>query len=90
MTQPQILEGTWDEVNAQLTNRAEELRSYGELRLIVLPKEEPTQSYDEALTELFAEADKLEPTPKPSFTDPQKATISKLIVEKFRKQGLDT
>ncbi len=43
MHQPQILEGTWDEVNAQLSHRVEELRSYGKLRLIVLREDAPQQ-----------------------------------------------
>lgn len=88
MRQPQVMEGTWDEVSAQLSDRAEELRSYGKLRLIVLREDVPQQDYEAALAELFEAADKLEAEPGKPPTDPHEANVMQMIAEKFRQQGL--
>jgi len=89
MAQSQVLEGTFDEVSAQLLDRAEELRAYGRLRLIVVPDQASQPDYDSVLAELFAAADNLVAEPGKPHSDPHEAQVSRLIAEKFRKQGLD-
>lgn len=42
MGQPQIIEGTWEEVSAQLVAHDEELRRYKRLRVVLIPEEYPT------------------------------------------------
>ncbi|HET6384489.1 MAG TPA: hypothetical protein VFJ58_13930 [Armatimonadota bacterium] len=89
MLHSQVLEGTFDEVSAQLSDRAEELRSSGKLRLIIVQGDSPQIDYDAVLAELFDAADNLVAEPGKPLSDPDEARVSELIREKFLKQGLD-
>jgi hypothetical protein len=90
MTQPEVFEGTWEELAAY----AEAFKGR-KLRLIVLPvaAEATARGTDElrlreAAARLFAEADCIERAPGTPSSDPYKAALGEIIAEKHRKMGL--
>jgi hypothetical protein len=90
MVQPQIFEGTAEEIADKL--RGSNLA--GALTAIITPKELPAQngntttpSLADTLTDFLAEVDQIEYTPgKPSGT-PEEQEVSRLIAQKFVEQG---
>ena len=88
MALPQVFEGTAEEI-------AEQLRSSnlaGRLKAIITPDELPTRngnppSMGDSLADFLAEVDQTEFIPGKPLTDPRTQELSRLIAQKFAKQG---
>jgi len=88
MTQPQVYEGTAEEIAAQL--RRSNLA--GRLKAIVTPDElfganVNIANQGEMLADFLAEVDQVEFTPGNPLTDPQAQEVSRLIAQKFAQNG---
>jgi hypothetical protein len=90
MAQPQIYEGTAQEIAEQL--RVSNLT--GRLKAVVMPEEngQPEQNgtgmtLDKALAALIAEADSVEREVPVPHTDPQEVAFGQILTEKYRKMG---
>lgn len=85
MIEPQVLEGTWEE----LSTHAEEFKGH-KLRLIVLPDDIGTDQKTLQATglQLIEEADNLERIPGGPLTNSVESIWGEGLEEKYRKMGL--
>lgn len=88
MAQPQIYEGTAEEIAEQL--RVSGLT--GRLKAIVTPDETPlldgkAPSLADTLADFLAEVDQTEFTPGKPLSDPHEKEVARLIAAKFAKRG---
>jgi hypothetical protein len=88
MVQPQIYEGTAEEIAAQL--RRSNLA--GRLKAIITPDElfvqnGSTANQGEKLADFLAELDQAELMPGKPLTDPHEQEVSRLIAQKFTQNG---
>ncbi len=88
MAQPQIYEGTAEEIAAQI--RGSNLA--GRLKAIVTPDELIARNSNmpnlgDTLADFLAEVDQAEFTPGKPHIDPHEQNVSRLIAQKFAKQG---
>jgi len=85
-----IVEGTWDEVQAQ----AVDVRGH-KLRLVVLPDPEESDNtrqaeLTEAVTKMFARADQCERSPAPQASNSHKQEHQAGLNEKYHAMGFKT
>jgi hypothetical protein len=88
MPQPQIYEGTAEEIAEQLRVS----RLVGRLKAIVTPDETPRQngnipSLADTLADFLEEVDQTEFTPGKPLSDPLEKEVGRLIAAKFARQG---
>ena len=88
MTQPQIYEGTAEEIATQIRGS----RLAGKLKAIVTPDELFTQNgttpdLGETLADFLNEVDQVEFSPGKPHTDLDEQNVSRLIAQKFARQG---
>jgi len=88
MAQPQIYEGTAEEIAAQL--RASQLT--GRLKVIVTPEEILLSHGDapnpaDALADFLADADRTEFVPGQPLANPQERELGRLVAAKFAQHG---
>ena len=85
MIEPQVLEGTWEE----LSTHAEEFKGH-KLRLIVLPDNIGTdqKTLQETGLQLLEEADNLERVPGGPLKNSDESAWGEGLEEKYRKMGL--
>ena len=88
MALPQIYEGTAEEIATQIRGS----RLTGKLKAIVTPDElfapnGTTPNLGDTLADFLTEVDQAEFTPGKPHTDPHEQNVSRLIAQKFAKQG---
>ena len=88
MSQTQLFEGTAEEIAAQLRDS----NLAGPLKAIVTQDEHYTRNgrtpnLGDTLADFLAEVDQIEFTSGKPHTDPHEQKISRLIAEKFARQG---